>query len=179
MKIIIVLCLIPFGLGSNGIEPNICVVERMLPTFSPQNEKEEFIFMLYQYKEEFIKYNISPDLAITQAICEQGYTLRSDYRIYNLSTNGNHNHKTIWDNYTQKYRKHRVYPTLRAAITDYCQFLNNNSHYKEILNEKNPIMQIHYMALSPYAEASHRYRTMMRVYLENVLPVLNEIRQYE
>lgn len=157
---------------------------RMVYTFQPKDEKEAFIYALYEYAYIFESFNITPELGITQAIQEQGYKINLDtYRIYNL-TNGKSAFDSVKvegliDAHTGRYMEHRIYESLHEAILDYCFFITAYKHYNHITTPgmNHPVKEIDYIGLSPYAEDTRYKQKLRTVYLDKVLLTIEEIKK--
>lgn len=146
--------------------------------FTPQTPQEEFVFTFFQYEDIFIKYGVSIELAVTQAVAEQGWDALEHprYRIFNLMrTSSNQQAEIVYDKYTKRYRAHRTYKNLRSAIVDYCRFLNQYDRYKKVLY-KEPHFQIYLISKTGYAEATHYKNLLNTLYYEQISRIVERIR---
>jgi len=160
------------------LEKNLNVEEYY--DFEPMDYKEAYVFLLYSYKDTFTKYNINPELAITQAIQEQGFILDDEYfRIYNLTNRIDEYHPTelVIDNQTLRLRRHRIYDTLGKAIADYCKFLNKYNRYRGIFETNDIVKQIEKIGNSGYAEDKEYTTKLKVVYLTYVWQTVVKIKK--
>jgi flagellum-specific peptidoglycan hydrolase FlgJ len=128
----------------------------------PSNRKEAYIAKLYVYRDIYTQHGIDPIFGIAQAIVEQGWTIRDDYRVYNITWT-----KGCKQRYVTLDLKYRIYDSLPEAITDYCSTLQSK-RYKHLLG-LGWELQCQLIAESGYAED--------KAYYHKLLPIARQVAQ--
>ncbi|PWJ40850.1 glucosaminidase domain-containing protein [Sediminitomix flava] len=152
-------------------------------TPKPMSKQEAYIRQLYYTFEPIcLKYGINTKVAISQAIMEQGWALRSDYRIFNIYASANRKaSKVVWDNGEARYRRYRTYTSLDQAVEDYCKVLNSWPAYTEhgLFETKSAIKQIEAIVKGGYATNPNYEQQTKKILMKYVSPIVDLIRNEE
>lgn len=124
------------------------------------------------------KYGINTKVAITQAIVEQGWTLRKDYRIFNIMSVSKHDSKVVYDHGEKRYRRYKVYASLEEAVEDYCKVLSSYPTYRAngLFKSVDPKKQIKAIVKGGYATNPRYEELSMSVLDRFVSPLVDELR---
>ncbi|WP_044210751.1 glucosaminidase domain-containing protein [Flammeovirga sp. OC4] len=145
-------------------------------------KREEYIRTLYKAFDPICrKYGINTKVAISQAIAEQGWELRKDFRIFNIASTNPTRSKLVYDNGEQRYRRYRIYTSLEQAVEDYCKVLTSFHTYRKngLFETLDPNMQIESIAKGGYA-TNPKYQELVTAVMERfVSPVVDYLREEE
>ncbi|GAA4819878.1 glucosaminidase domain-containing protein [Algivirga pacifica] len=161
---------------ANSGDPLLPESER--PSIRLNTTQKEYVTKLfYAFDPVCQKYGINTKVAITQAIVEQGWTLREDFRIFNIMSLSKENSKLVYDNGEKRYRRYRVYENLQNAIEDYCKVLANYPTYRSqgLFNSIDPRKQIKAIVKGGYATNKNYEQLSLKV-LYLVAPIVDELR---
>jgi hypothetical protein len=109
-------CLVSFVTASPS--PPAHCSQGVKTEWKPKTRKEIHIARLWQYRAKFEAVGIDPVFAIAQAVLEQGWQMRDDYRIWNITWTPN-----CGRDYVKLDLKYRVYTSLSDAVDDYCALM--------------------------------------------------------
>ncbi|ANQ50943.1 hypothetical protein MY04_3595 [Flammeovirga sp. MY04] len=147
-----------------------------------QIKRENYIRLLYKSFDPICrKYGINTKVAISQAIAEQGWELRKDFRIFNIASTNPTKSKLVYDNGEQRYRRYRVYSSLEQAVEDYCKVLTSYHTYRNngLFDTFNANEQIQAIANAGYA-TNPKYLQLVSSVMDNfVAPIVDEMREEE
>lgn len=145
-------------------------------------KREDYIRTLYKAFDPICrKYGINTKVAISQAIAEQGWELRKDFRIFNIASTNPSRSKLVYDIGEQRYRRYRIYQSLEQAVEDYCKVLTSFHTYRKngLFETLDPNKQISAIAKGGYA-TSPTYQQLVSAVMEKfVSPVVDNLREEE
>ncbi|NLR89609.1 glucosaminidase domain-containing protein [Flammeovirga agarivorans] len=145
-------------------------------------KREDYIRTLYKAFDPICrKYGINTKVAISQAIAEQGWKLREDYRIFNIASTSPTKSKLVYDIGEQRYRRYRIYSSLEQAVEDYCKVLSSYYTYREngLFDTFDPNLQMEAIAKGGYATDPHYLKLVTSVMDKYVAPIVDNIREEE
>ncbi|MEH0154868.1 glucosaminidase domain-containing protein [Limibacter armeniacum] len=151
-------------------------------SFKPFNaEKQRMAYitqLFYAFDPVCQKYGINTKVAITQAIVEQGWIMREDYRIFNIMSVSPNNSKVVYDHGERRYRRYRVYHSLEEAIEDYCKVLSSYPTYRAhgLFETIDPHRQIKAIVDGGYATNVRYEELSLRILNEFVSPIVDDLR---
>ncbi|AZQ64493.1 hypothetical protein EI427_20440 [Flammeovirga pectinis] len=145
-------------------------------------KREDYIRTLYKSFDPICrKYGINTKVAISQAIAEQGWKLRKDFRIFNIASTSTTRSKLVYDIGEQRYRRYRVYTSLEQAVEDYCKVLTSFHTYRKngLFETLDPNKQITAITKGGYATSPTYLQLVSAVMDRFVAPVVDELREEE
>ncbi|MBB6462122.1 glucosaminidase domain-containing protein [Flammeovirga kamogawensis] len=145
-------------------------------------KREDYIRTLYKSFDPICrKYGINTKVAISQAIAEQGWELRKDFRIFNIASTSTTRSKLVYDIGEQRYRRYRVYTSLEQAVEDYCKVLTSFHTYRKngLFETLDPNKQIAAITKGGYATSPTYLQLVSAVMDRFVAPVVDELREEE